>query len=167
MIEVISYKSINGLEFGASPKRVIEVFGEPRLKRNDRGYVEYAFEQYRVIFDKNNNFSEFLLYPRTKATLNGIPIAWTLKEILPIIKSDNNTIISSDDYGIILPKYGMYIGAYHISDDDDDSDKSIEFLANDVMDEYLIEEIEENAKPFNLDELKKEIKNSNLEIDIP
>jgi hypothetical protein len=168
MIEVISYKSVNGLEFGASSKKVIEVFGKPESINENKMYYsisdpnDYDF----IIILDNNKFVEFLLCPRTKATINGIPIAWTLKEMLPIIESDNNTIISSGDYGIILPKYGMYVGAFHISDDDD-NDKSVEFLAKDVMDEYLIEEIEENAKPFNLEELKKEIKNSNLEIDLP
>jgi len=162
MIEVISYKSVNGLEFGASPKEVVEVFGEPESKDGRFDNIEYFYKNFRVDFDNFDNFDNFDIYPQTKATLNGIPIAWTLKEILHIIELDSNPII--DDYSITLYDLGVSFGDFHTSDDDDFSDKTIAFFKkgywDDIKDKY-------NAKPFNLEELKKEIKNSNLEIDLP
>jgi hypothetical protein len=163
MIEVISYKSVNGLEFGASPEEVIEIFEEPESINENKMYYsisdpnDYDF----IISLDNNKFVEFLLCPRTKAILNGTPIAWTLKEILHIIELDSNPII--DDYSITLYDLGVSFGDFHTSDDDDFSDKTIAFFKkgywDDIKDKY-------NAKPFNLEELKKEIKDSNLEIDL-
>jgi hypothetical protein len=161
MIEVISYKSVNGLEFGASPKRVIEVFGEP----NDKGFTNnnciecLNYDNYSIIFD-GEKFSEFVICPHVKAIVNGVKIGWTLKELLEIIKLDKNPRIDND--GITLYNLGMYIYAFDSSDDDDFNDKAIEFFKKGIMDEH-----KKNTKPFNLEELKKEIKDSNLEIDLP
>jgi len=158
MIEAFSYDSINGLKFGATLGEAIEIFGKPASRGKIRSEVEeFFYDKYRIGFDKNNKFSDFELYPQTKAKINGVEIGWTLKEILDIIKLDKDPRI--DDDGITLYDLGIYIYAFDGSDDDDFSDKTISFFAKGEMDQY-----KEDSEPFNIDIVKQKIKAWKLNI---
>lgn len=158
MIEVISYETVNGLEFGASPKDAIKIFTNPYFEEiNDDGSFSFIYENYSIIFDTNSKFSEFTISPKTKATINGMQIQWTLKGMLDIIYSDSDPRM--DDDGIILYDLGMYLYAFDSSDDDDFSDKTINFFAKGTMNEW-----KEDTRPFNLEEIKQYIHKMNLNI---
>ena len=158
MIEVISYDSVNGLKFGGSKEKALQIFASPYSESiNDDGSFSLIYEKYSIIFDMNGKFSEFAISPQTKATINGVEIKWTLKEILDVIYLDSDPRM--DDDGIILYDLGIYIYAFDSSDDDDFSDKTIDFFAKGTMDEW-----KDKTRPFNIEEIKKYIEKRGLDI---
>ena len=166
MIEAISYESVNGLKFGASPEEAIRIFGKPESmdQKTNETVLYYSVTKpndydYIVYFDSNKGFTDFALVPQTKATINGVEIKWTLKEILDVIYLDSDPRM--DDDGIILYDLGMYIYAFDSSDDDDYSDKTIDFFAKGTMDEW-----KDKTRPFDIDEIKKYIKERGLDINL-
>lgn len=158
MIEVISYESVNGLKFGESKEEALQIFASPNSESiNDDGSFSLIYEKYSIIFDINSKFSEFTISPQTKATINGVEVKWTLKEMLDVIYLDSDPRM--DDDGIILYDLGIYLYAFDSSDDDDFSDKTIDFFARGTMDEW-----KENSKPFDLEAIKRNIKEKHLNI---
>jgi len=141
MIEYVPYERVNELYFNDSPEKAIEVFGEPDLKSRDyTGNLEFYYRTpdkndfaFKIIFDENDKFSEFLLYPSTKAQINGIPIGWTLEDIKPIISKDSNPRM--DDYGIILYDLGIAFGSFRESDSI--GDRSINLFRKGELDEFI------------------------------
>lgn len=151
MIEYISYKRVNDLYFNDSPEKAIEIFGEPALKSKSRsGNIElyYSLTQkdnydFTILFDENDKFSEFILYPFTKAKINGTAIGWELNKILNIINLDSNPRM--DDYGITLYHLGISFGGFKESDNL--GDRSINLFRKDELDEF-----KEDTKPFHVNE---------------
>lgn len=164
MVECISYESVNGLRFGASPDEAIKIIGEPKktrrkaketilyykiIKSNDYDYI--------IHFDDEEGFTEFELTPKINATLNGLKLGWTLKEVLNIIVLDNNPLVYDDD-SIILYDFGVIFGAFLYSDNDF-SDKSILFFKKGYRDD-----LKKYARPFSIEYAKELIKKKHLNI---
>jgi len=151
MIECISYERVNDLYFNDSPEKAIEVFGEPELKSKSRsGNIELYYDiskkntfDYKIIFDENNKFSEFMLYPFTKVKINKMDIKWTLEGILPIIEQDSDPRM--DPYSITLYDLGILFGEFN--PEYIKSNGSINIFRKGELDEFR-----KDTKPFNLNE---------------
>jgi len=135
MIEYVSYKSVNHLEFGASIGETISIFGEPDRQIKDiDGDIELFYKNFTISFNSNNEFIHFGLYPPSIATVNGQKIGWNYEKIKKTIAMDSNPRI--DDVGfIILYDLGVTIVDFCTSDDSL-SDKTIGFFKKGQFDEF-------------------------------
>jgi hypothetical protein len=161
MIECISYNCVNGLRFGATVEEAIDIFGEPNRKYiNQDKTVDLVYDEFRVVFNDNQKFSEFGLYPQTKAKINGVEIPWYFKSIKNIIKLDSDPRI--DDVGfIILYELGMTIVDFHTSDDDDFSDKAFGFFSKGIFDDSYDE-----TQPLDFEKIEQKIRIEGLEVEL-
>jgi len=147
MIECIGYERVNNLYFNDSPEKAIEVFGEPTQKSKSETYtLKFYYDisnkddyDFQIIFE-NNEFSEFILYPHTEATINGIKIGWDLKDILNIIKIDTNPRM--DNYDIILYDLGISFGDFKKIGNYDN--RTINLFKKGELDEF-----KDDTQPFN------------------
>ena len=151
MIDYISYERVNDLYFNDSSEKAIQVFGEPELKsKSHSDKVEFYYSvskkndyDFAIIFDEDDKFSEFILYPHTKARINGIVIEWELDKILNIINLDNNPRM--DDYGITLYDLGIAFGSF--KETDSLSEKSINLFRKGIFDDF-----QEDTNSFHINE---------------
>ena len=158
MIKYISYKSVNGVPFGATEEEVIQIFGEPENRSIGRANnILLHYDNYSINFNDKNEFVYFGITHRIKEEIiiNTQKIGWTLKEVANIIKMDSNPVV--DDAYIILRDLGVTFINFHDIEDDDMSERVIAFFAKGEMKIY------DSEKSFRLNN-KLDNPNNSLQI---
>lgn len=155
MIKYISYKSVNGVPFGATEEEVIQILGKPENRSIDRDNdILLHYDNYSINFNDKNEFVYVGITHRIKEEIiiNTQKAGWTLKEVENIIKMDSNPVV--DDAYIILRDLGVTFINFHDIEDDDMSERVIAFFAKGEMDVYDSEQAFKLIEtPNNLDNI--------------
>jgi len=122
MIQINSYKDINGVAFGSNEADVISVFGEPvRRAKNREQEKELYFPAYVLRFDaKSDVLREVTLLPGCEAEINANAIFWDNRLLYWLGTQDDDL---KEALGFVLSlKLGIALSGFH---DDDESQKAI------------------------------------------
>jgi hypothetical protein len=122
MIQINSYKGINGFAFGSSEADAIAAFGEPvRRSTNRRQEKELHFSDFVLRFDATSGeFREVTLLPNCVGAINGNVIAWDDRFLCWLALEDHDLM---EVLGFVLSlKLGISISGFH---DEDESQKAI------------------------------------------
>lgn len=101
MNELISYQSINGLQFGDPPKRADELFGNARLEKHNReGELEKHYDEFILRFTpETNQFRECTVPFNAPTSLNGVALEWSVSGLQSLCKDDGEPM---EFYGSIV-----------------------------------------------------------------
>jgi len=158
MIKYITYESVNGLPFGATVEKAIQIFGKPEEEDVDRAdNILLYYENYVINFNDKKEFVYFGIDHRIKEEIiiNTQKAGWTLKEVANIIQMDSNPVVSGAY--IILRDLGVTFINFHDIEDDDMSERAIAFFAKGEMEVY------DNEQSFRL---KDQLDNPNNSLQI-
>lgn len=122
MIEISSYKSINGITFGSSESDVISFFGQPiRHSKNSEKEAELHFPSFILRFDSvTGQLREASLLPKCDAVINGKLIIWD-ENFLFWLASEDQDLVEVLGFVISL-KLGIAVSGFH---DNDESQKAV------------------------------------------
>lgn len=122
MIQINSYKDINGLAFKSREADAIAVFGQPvRRDKNREQEKELHFSDFILRFDaSSDDFREITLLPGCAGAINGNLISWDDNFLRWLVSEDQDL---KEVLGFVLSlKLGIAISGFH---DDDESEKAI------------------------------------------
>ncbi|MRW94193.1 hypothetical protein GJ699_29890 [Duganella sp. FT80W] len=122
MIQINSYKNVNGLAFGSSEAEAISIFGLPiRQAINREQEKELCFSDHTLRFDaKSGELREVSLLPQCSGAVNGKPVSWD-EGFFDWLKTQDGDL--KEVLGFVLSlKLGIALSGFH---DNDESQKAI------------------------------------------
>ena len=122
MIELTSYRQVNGVRFGSNEDEIVAAFGEPSTRLvNHEGEIELLYPNCIARLEAGSKrFREFTLLPGCEARVNGIHVEWQ-PDFLGLIQSSDPNLF--EVLGFILSlRLGLALSGFH---DDDPSQMAI------------------------------------------
>jgi hypothetical protein len=140
MIELSSYRQVNGVPFESKEAAIITAFGEPNFRSvNGDGETELHYVSHVARFEAGSGFfREFTLLPGCEARVNGIQVVWE-PSFLAVVQAADPQLLEA--LGFILSlKLGLAFSGFH---DDDVSQRAIHAFREGDWDMFR-----ERMKPF-------------------
>lgn len=142
MIEIITYKSIQGIDFGSNPQAIMLQFGSPKLERLNRlGEKEIHFESLVFRYSKDQDtLKEVTVIPECEIIVDGELVSWN-KQFIKTLESAGPIY---EVYGYLVSKIkGIALTGFH---DGDEAGKAIHFFAQGEWDD-----MQDDMNHFTLD----------------
>src|SRR5687767_9324901 len=113
MIRIISYKSINGVDFGASQSEVITQLGKPiKIGKNNEDELEFDYSSFVLRFEAlSSQLRECTLLPNCQASINGVEVIWSY-DFLRWLCSQDSDLKDLGDFVLSL-KLGVSVSGFH------------------------------------------------------
>jgi len=115
-LNIMSYRGLDGLPFGATPDLFTTTLGLPRLQRKNRsGETVQHFNGFMICFEsRTNQFRECTFVYETPVHLNGVAVNWSTAGLLGLCMQDSNPMQCGGV--VVLMSLGIAISG--IADDD-------------------------------------------------
>lgn len=143
MIDLVPYRSINGLMLGDPVDRAKEIFGKPIAERRDRyGELIEHYEFIKLVFHRDSLLlQECSVFNGVPTRINGRDLDWSLSGLKALCVEDGKPL---EYYGaVVLLNVGIVLTGV---EEDAESDRAVGIFSEDVWADLV-----PKMKPFSID----------------